>query len=150
MDVNPFYVSMPLPTIRPGTTVSPNILLISALCLYIAPAKIGPNDDPHTIHLPTTIDPFNDIYYAVYVPAHSANALSMAIATKMGIDPTSIIRTTIVNKHGLHFALDDEVAREMLEKQDMRVAVRDIEFQAEDSSDMTVDKRSGLELFLAF
>ena len=150
MDVNPSYVSLSLPTIHPGTTVSPNILLISALCLYIAPTKIGLNDDPYTLHLPMTIDPFNDIYYAVYVPAHSANSLSMAIATKMGIDPTSIIRTTIINKHSLRFALDDEVAREMLEKQDMRVAVRDIEFQAEYSSDMIVEKRFGLELFLAF
>lgn len=118
--------------------------------MYIAPTKIGPNDGPHTLHLPTTIDPFNDIYYAVYVPALSANALSMAIATKMGIDPTSIIRTIIINKRGLRFALDDEVAKKMPEKQDMRVAVRDIEFQAEGSIDMAVDKRFGLELFLAF
>ena len=150
MDVNPFYMSMPLPTSRPGTTVSRNIILISALCLYIAPAKIDPNDDPHAMHLPTTIDPFNDIYYAVYVPARSANALNMTIATKMGIDPTSIIRTTIINKHGLRVMLDDEVVREMVEKQDMRVAVRDIEFQTEHDSGMAVDKQSGLELFLAF
>ena len=103
------------------------------------------------MHLPTAIDPSNDIYYAVYVPARSANALSMAIATKMGLDPTSILRTTIVNKRGLHLALDDEVAREMLEKQDMRVAVREIEFHQNQDTNMVIDKQSsGLELFLAF
>ena len=119
--------------------------------MYIAPDKIGPNGDPHTMHLPTAIDPLNDVYCAVYVPARSANAFSMAIATKMDIDPTSIIRTTtIINKRGLRHALDDEVAREMLEKQDMRVAVREIEFQTENDSGLTVHKRSGLELFLAF
>ena len=74
----------------------------------------------------------------------------MAIATKLRIDPTSIIRTTIINKSGLHLALDDEVAREMLEKQDMRVAVREVEFHTDNQQDMNFDKRSGLELFLAF
>jgi hypothetical protein len=68
----------------------------------------------------------------------------------MHIDPMSVIRTTIVNKCGLHLALDDEVAREMLEKQDMRVAVRETEFRTNNQQDMDFDKRSGLELFLAF
>jgi hypothetical protein len=138
MDVDPFYVPLPLQTIHP------------ALCVYIAPAKIGPNGDPHTMHLPTAIDSSNDIYYAVYVPARTANALTTAIATKMRIDPTSIIRTTIINKCGLHLALDDEVAREMLEKQDMRVAVRKTEFHTDNQQDMNLDKGSPLELLLAF
>jgi hypothetical protein len=138
MDVDPFYVPMPLPSIRP------------AICVYIAPAKIGPNGDPHTMHLPTAIDSSNDLYYAVYVPARSANALTMAIATKMGIDPDSVIRTTLINKRGLRLALDDDVAREMLEKQDMRVAVREIETPSTSPLEMPADKRSGLELFLAF
>lgn len=140
MDVDPFYVPAPLETVRP------------ALCVYIAPAKIGPNGDPHTMHLPTAVDPNDDIYYAVYAPARSANALTMAIATKMGIAPTCIVRTTIINKRGLRLALDDEVAREMLEKQDMRVAVREIEFRNDqDTKNMVMDKRSSaLELFLAF
>ena len=102
------------------------------------------------MHLPTAIDSSNDIYYAVYVPARTANALTMAIATKMGIDPTSVIRTTIINKRGLHLALDDEVAREMLEKQDMRVAVRKTEFHTNHQQDMNLDKRPPLELLLAF
>jgi hypothetical protein len=73
----------------------------------------------------------------------------MAIATKIGIEPTSIIRTTIINKRGLRLALDDEVVREMLEKQDMRFAVREIEFQ--NDQDTVMNKRSsGLELFLAY
>jgi len=76
----------------------------------------------------------------------------MAIAAKIGIAPTSIIRTTIINKHGLRLALDDEFVHEMLEQQDMRVAVREIEFQNDqDIKNMVMDKRSsGLELFLAF
>jgi hypothetical protein len=138
MDVDPYYVPLPLQTIRP------------ALCVYIAPAKIGPNGDPHTMHLPTAIDSSNDIYYAVYVPARTANALTTAIATKMGIDPSSILHTTIINKCGLHVALDDDFAREMLEKQDMRVAVRKTEFQTDNQHDMNFDKRPPLELLLAF
>jgi hypothetical protein len=104
------------------------------------------------MHLPTAIDPSNDIYFAVYVSTRTASSLTMAIAAKMGLDPSSIIRTTIINKRGLHLALDDEVAREMLEKQDMRVAVRETEFQTgQDHPDnMAVEKQSGLELFLAF
>ena len=102
------------------------------------------------MHLPTAVDLSNDIYYAVYVPARTANALTVAIATKMCIDPASVIRTIIINKRGLHLALDDEVAREMLEKQDMRVAVRETEFHTDNHQDMNFDKRSGLELFLAF
>lgn len=104
------------------------------------------------MHLPTAVDPNNDIYYAVYAPARSANALTMAIATKMTIAPTSIIRTTIINKRGLRLALDDEYVREMLDTQDMRVAVREMEFQNDqDTKNMGMDKRSsGLELFLAF
>ena len=105
------------------------------------------------MHLPTAVDPNNDIYYAVYVPARTANALTIAIATKMGMDPSTILRTIIVNKRGLRLALDDEVAREMLEKQDMRVAVREIELQSEKQSqdnNTAGPKRSVFELFLAF
>jgi hypothetical protein len=142
MDVDPFYIPMPIPSTRP------------ALCVYIAPAKIGANGDPHTMHLPTAIDSSHDVYYAVYVPSRTTNSLTMSIATKMGIDPNSISRTTIINKRGLRLALDDDVAREMLEKQDMRVAVREIEFQPDSphrqDNNMVLDKRSGLELFLAF
>ena len=74
----------------------------------------------------------------------------MAIATKMGLDSSSILRTTIVNKRGLRLALDDEVTREMLDKQDMRVAVRDLEISDGPRDGMAVGKRAGLELFLAF
>jgi hypothetical protein len=142
MDVDPFYIPMPLPSVRP------------ALCVYIAPAKIGANGDPHTMHLPTSIDSSNDIYYAVYVPARTTASLTNSIATKMGLDPGSIIRTTIVNKRGLRLALDDEVTREMLDKQDMRVAVREVDHpdspQRQDSNFMNLEHHSGLELFLAF
>jgi hypothetical protein len=105
------------------------------------------------MHLPPSVDPSNDIYYAVYVPARSANALTMAIATKMGIDPNSILRTTIINERGLRLALDDEVAREMLETQDMRVAVREIEFRTDNQdNNLSLDNKrsSGFELLLAF
>jgi hypothetical protein len=150
MDVDPFYSPIPPPTSHPGTT-PPHTLLILALCVYVAPAKIGPNGDPHTMHLPTAIDSSDEIYFAVYVPARTANALSAAISTKMGINPNSIIRTTIINKRGLRLALDDEVVREMLEKQDMHIAVREIEFQTEQDSNIGMEKRSsGLELLLAF
>jgi len=140
VDVDPFYVPLPPQTVHP------------ALCVYIAPAKIGPNGDPHTMHFPTAVDPSNDIYYAVYAPARSADALTTAIATKMRIVSTSIIRTTVINKRGLRLALDDDFVREMLDTQDMRVAVREMEFQNDhDTKNMGMDKRSsGLELFLAF
>jgi hypothetical protein len=143
MDVDPFYIPMPLPSVRP------------ALCVYIAPAKIGANGDPHTMHLPTAIDSSNDTYYAVYVPARTANSLTNSIATKMGLDPSSVLRTTIINKRGLRLALDDDVTREMLEKQDMRVAVREVEYhpdspERQDNNFMNLERHSGLELFLAF
>jgi hypothetical protein len=104
------------------------------------------------MHLPTAIDPSNNFYYAVYVPVRSANSLTMAIATKLGIDPVDIVRTTIINKRGLRLALDDEVTREMLDMQDMRVAVREVEFQSDHHQDhnITIENRSNLELFLAF
>jgi hypothetical protein len=106
------------------------------------------------MHLPTAIDAANDVYYAVYVPARTASSLTMAIATKMGLDPSAIIRTTIINKRGLRLALDDDVAREMLEKQDMRVAVRELEYHPDSPShhdgNMSLDKHAGLELFLAY
>jgi len=142
MDVDPFYIPMPPPSVRP------------ALCVYIAPAKIGANGDPHTMHLPTAIDSSNDIYYAVYVPARTAAQLTNSIATKMGVDPSSIVRTTIINKRGLRLALDDDVTREMLDKQDMRVAVREVDHpdspQRQDNNFMNLEHHSGLELFLAF
>lgn len=137
MDVDPFYVPQPHPTIRP------------ALCVYVIWAKIGPNGDAHTMHLPTAID--NDVYYAVYVPARTASSLTAAIASKFGIDPASIRRTTIVNKSGLRLALDDDVTREMLENQDMRIAIREIERQSPKHADnMAVDKQSAHELILAY
>jgi len=143
IDVDPFYVPIPRPTIHP------------ALCVYIAPAKIGPTGDPHTMHLPNAIDPTNDIYYAVYVPNRTAISLTSSIAIKMGINPAEIVRTTIVSKRGLRLVLDDEVAREMLEKQDMRVTVREIETSPPPTSQQGGDtgvneRRRGLELLLAF
>lgn len=151
MDVDPFYVSMPAPTIRPGMpSPQANISLMTAICVYIAPAKIGPTGDPHTMHLPSAIDPSNDLYYAVYAPARTAAALSQSIATKIGYDPAHLVRTTIINKRGLHLALDDEVVREMLDKQDMRVAVQEVEVPSDARDEMSLDKQTGLELFLAF
>jgi hypothetical protein len=107
------------------------------------------------MHLPTAIDSSNDIYYAVYVPARTSNSLTNSIATKMGLDPSSVLRTTIINKRGLRLALDDDVTREMLDKQDMRVAVREIEYhpdspQRQDNNFLNLEHHSGLELFLAF
>lgn len=120
--------------------------------MYIAPAKIGANRDPHTMHLPAAVDPSNDIYFAVYVPARSASSLTMAIAAKLGFDHVNIVRTTIINKRGLRLALDDDVAREMLDKQDMRVAVREVEFHSDhlQEHNIAIENQSGLELFLAF
>lgn len=139
MDVDPFYVPTPAPTIRP------------AICVYIAPAKIGPTGDPHSMHLPTAVDPSNDLYYAVYVPARTATSLSHSIATKIGYDPKTLVRTTIINKHGLRLLLDDEVVREMLEKQDMRVAVQAVEIPSDSQEhDTSLNKQTGLELYLAF
>jgi hypothetical protein len=73
----------------------------------------------------------------------------------MGLDPGSIIRTTIINKRGLRLALDDDVTSEMLDKQDMRVSVREIEYhpdspQRQENNFMKFEKHVGLELFLAF
>jgi hypothetical protein len=151
MDVDPFYVPGPAPTIRPGIfSTDPNISLITAICVYIAPAKIGPTGDPHSMHLPSAVDPSNDLYYAVYAPARTEAVLSQAIATKMGYDPNHLVRTTIINKRGLHLVLDDEVVREMLDKQDMRVAVQEIEISSDTQDEMSLDKETGLELFLAF
>lgn len=102
------------------------------------------------MHLPSAIDPSNDLYFAVYAPARTEAALSHSIATKMGYDPNRIVRTTIINKRGLHLVLDDEVVREMLDKQDMRVAVQEIEISSDAQDEMSVDKQIPLELFLAF
>ena len=103
------------------------------------------------MHLPTAVDPSNDVYYAVYAPARTAAALSRSIIQKMGYDPNNLVRTTIINKRGLHLVLDDEVVREMLDKQDMRVAVQEIEIPSDaQEHEVSVDKHTGLELFLAF
>jgi len=152
MDVDPYYISLPAPTFRPGTSPSHGLTNPIALCVYIAQAKIGPTGDPHTMHLATSVDPKNDIYYAVYVPSRTASSLASSIAAKLGIPPKDILRTTIINKRGLRLALDDDVAREMLEKQDMRVAVREIETSPPPGQLElnTGAVRGGLELLLAF
>ena len=105
------------------------------------------------MHLPTAIDPKNDIYYAVYVPSRTASSLTTSIAAKMGIPPTDILRTTIVNMRGLRLALDDDVTREMLDKQDMRVAIREVEMSPPPGGQNELksgEVRRGLELLLAF
>jgi hypothetical protein len=65
----------------------------------------------------------------------------------MNIDPGVIGRVTLIPQPGFHIALDDDVAKEMHDKQQMTVALREITVKAENSEEE--NKTSLLELILA-
>jgi len=87
---------------------------LACMCIYILPVLPGS---------PTN----NKIYRAVYLAQKTQACLTAAIATKCGLDPISVLRTTMLNAQGLTVLIDDDVIQQMKEGQDMKVEVIEME-----------------------
>ncbi|KAH0542369.1 hypothetical protein FGG08_003214 [Glutinoglossum americanum] len=84
--------------------------MIKVACVYIIPAK---SERPSKV----------EYYRAVYLMERTVRDLTVNIAAKFGIDPTSVLRTTYVNSRGLSIVVDNDVVREIPEGQDMRIEI---------------------------
>ena len=101
----------------PERVVKPSMLCVSffrvvaltvlpVACFYFQPRVSG--------------QPAEDNYYrAVYLMQRTAKDLVHAIATKCNIEPTTVLRTIMVNQKGLAILVDDDFIRELPEGQDM-------------------------------
>lgn len=85
------------------------------MCVYILPTLPGS---------PTTN---STIYRAVYLTQRTQACFTAAVAAKCGIDPISVLQTTMVNAQGLVVLVDDDVIQQMKEGQDMKVEVIEME-----------------------
>lgn len=86
----------------------------AVMCVYILPVVPDQTD--------------KNIYYrAVYLPSRTASALSGSIASRCGIDPTTVVRTVQVNSKGFSVFVDDDFVGQMNEGQDMKVEVHPVE-----------------------
>lgn len=71
-----------------------------------------------------------------------------AVATKCGIEPTRVIRTTWVNQKGLNVIVDDEVIQELPEGQDMTIEFIGVEAKpASPKASVVTDAREGQHQF---
>ena len=119
------------------------------MCVYVLPLVNGVSNDP----------PY---YRAVYLAERSQFCLTSSISLKCGIDPSTIVRTSRLTKLGLEVTVDDEVVKEMIEGQDMKVELREVDCQmmsppqtdwANDplmDADMKPGTRKGWELCLLY
>ncbi|KAL7272475.1 hypothetical protein RUND412_004717, partial [Rhizina undulata] len=83
------------------------------MCIYILPLLLNqPQQSPY--------------HRAVYLQRRTADCLTTSIASKCGIDPSSVVRTVRVNSRGLSIFVDDDFVREMSEGQDMKVQALEI------------------------
>jgi hypothetical protein len=90
----------------------------AVMCVYILPIVPGQSE--------------KEVYHrAVYLESRAASCLSSSIATKCGIDPSTIFRTIYVNSRGLSVFIDDDFVSQMNEGQDMKIQLEEI---TEDSS----------------
>lgn len=87
----------------------------ACLCVYILPALPGSPTNNSTI------------YRAVYLSQRTQACFTAAVAAKCGLDPISVLRTTMVNAQGLTILVDDDVIQQMKEGQDMKVEVIEME-----------------------
>ncbi|KAF7562422.1 hypothetical protein G7046_g1693 [Stylonectria norvegica] len=72
----------------------------------------------------STSDTENREYHrAIYLRQRTLKELNSRIATKWGLDPSSIRRTLHVTLNGLEVEMDDDVVRELKEGQDMALQV---------------------------
>ncbi|KAF8250103.1 hypothetical protein K440DRAFT_619527 [Wilcoxina mikolae CBS 423.85] len=83
------------------------------MCVYILP--IFPNQSEKELY-----------HRAVYLQYRTASCLSTSIATKCGVDPTTVFRTVHVNPRGLTILIDDDLVSQMNEGQDMKVQLEEI------------------------
>ncbi|KAI5855361.1 CP2 transcription factor-domain-containing protein [Tricharina praecox] len=90
----------------------------AVMCVYILP--IFPDQSEKEVY-----------HRAVYLESRAASCLSSNIATKCGIDPTTIFRTIHLNSRGLSVFVDDDFVSQMNEGQDMKIQLQEI---TEDSS----------------
>ncbi|TGZ81203.1 hypothetical protein EX30DRAFT_269609 [Ascodesmis nigricans] len=86
----------------------------AVMCVYVLP--IIP-DHPEK----------NQYYRAVYLASRSASALASSIASRCGIDPSSVVRTVHINSKGLNVFVDDDFVDQMNEGQDMKIEVHPVE-----------------------
>lgn len=87
----------------------------ACMCIYILPSLPGSPTNNATI------------YRAVYLTQRSQACFTAAVAAKCGLDPTLVVRATMVNAQGLTVLVDDDVIKQMKEGQDMKVEVSEIE-----------------------
>lgn len=87
----------------------------ACMCVYILPALPGS----------PTIN--STVYRAVYLTQRTQACFTAAVAAKCGIDPISVLQTTMVNAQGLTVLVDDDVIQQMKEGQDMKVEVIEME-----------------------
>lgn len=92
-----------------------SLTLVLGMCVYILPVLPGSPTNNSTI------------YRAVYLTQRTQACFTAAIAAKCGIDPISVLRTTMVNAQGLPVLVDDDVIQRMKEGQDMKVEVIEME-----------------------
>ncbi|RPA98891.1 hypothetical protein L873DRAFT_1828325 [Choiromyces venosus 120613-1] len=92
----------------------PESILKPVMSIYILPVPIG--SPPQA----------NQYYRAVYLQARTSSCLATSIASKCGIDSSTVLRTVHVNPRGLTILVDDEFVREMPEGQDMKVQAIEI------------------------
>lgn len=91
------------------------LVILPGMCVYILPL------------LPGSPTNSNKIYRAIYLTQRTQACLTTAIAAKCGLDPISVLRTTMMNAQGLTALVDDEVVQQMKEGQDMKVEVIEME-----------------------
>lgn len=69
----------------------------------------------------------NVYYRAVYLAERTVAALSQGIATKCGIEPSLVLRTTYVSPRGITILVDDAFVEQMNEGQDMKVQAIEVD-----------------------
>jgi len=114
---------------------------IACMCVYALPVLPGSPTGTSTI------------YRAVYLTSRTQACFTAAVATKCGIDPVSVLRTTMVNSQGLTVLVDDEVIQQMKEGQDMKVEVIEMEDASPpewNTDDMKHIEPRGYELKLVY
>lgn len=85
----------------------------AVMCVYILPTF--PNQSEKEAY-----------HRAVYMQSRSAQCLSVNIASKCGVDPSTIFRTVHVNPRGLTVIVDDDFVSQIGEGQDMKVQLQEI------------------------
>ena len=148
------YHAPPEPVIKPGELALSQQYCFHPLILPVACFYVRQKDSRDSYHR------------AVYLMQRTVKDLIIAISGKFGVDPTCVMRVTHLNSKGLQIIVDEEVVRELPEKQDMIVEFSKIhhdqpvksETREATSTDITVDGgvgaldmyTDGLEMWLNY